>query len=120
MPWKHNEPIVERLARERGPGFTPGQARVALLYPSPYRAGMSSLGFQWIHELLTRAGFAVERAFLPDDVEAWRRSRLPLCTYETQTPLRDFPIIGVSLAYELELAGMLTAFELAEIGRAHV
>jgi radical SAM superfamily enzyme YgiQ (UPF0313 family) len=115
MPWKHNEPIVERLARERGPGFTPGQARVALLYPSPYRAGMSSLGFQWIHELLTRAGFAVERAFLPDDVEAWRRSRLPLCTYETQTPLREFPIIGVSLAYELELAGMLTAFELAGI-----
>lgn len=105
----------ERRARERGPAFVPGPRRVALLYPSPYRAGMSSLGFQWVAELLIQAGFAVERFFLPDDVEAWRRSRAPLLSLESETPLGAFPVIGVSLAYELELAGLITALELGGV-----
>ncbi len=76
---------------------------------------MSSLGFQWILSRLQDAGFSAERSFLPDDVDAWRKSRSPLCTYETQTPISHFPVIGVSLAYELELAGLITALELAGI-----
>ena len=88
---------------------------MVMLYPSPYRAGMSSLGFQWIHSVLRSAGFAVERAFLPDDVEAWRKSRTPLLTYETQSPVGDFPLIGISLAYELELAGLIDVLELSGI-----
>lgn len=105
----------ERLARERGPAFVPGPRRVALLYPSPYRAGMSSLGFQWVAELLSREGFAVERFFLPDDVDAWRRTRAPLLSLESETPLSAFPVIGVSLAYELELAGLITTLELGGV-----
>ena len=104
-----------RLQGERGNEFAQGGEPLAMLYPSPYRAGMSSLGFQWILTLLRRAGFAAERAFLPDDPAAWRKSRAPLCTYETRTPLSHFPVIGVSLAYELELAGLIEALELAGI-----
>lgn len=104
-----------RLAAERGNAFAQGGPPVAMLYPSPYRAGMSSLGFQWILARLRAEGLAAERAFLPDDVPAWRRSRRPLCTYETRTPLAHFPVIGVSLAYELELAGLVEALELAGI-----
>ena len=104
-----DDPIARRLANERGNVFTPGPDRVALLYPSPYRAGMSSLGFQWVLHLLRTAGFAAERAFLPDD------DRSPLVTYETRSPLSRFPVIGVSLAYELELAGLVRALERAGI-----
>ena len=104
-----SDPIARRLASERGNVFTPGPHRVAMLYPSPYRAGMSSLGYQWILHLLRTAGMAAERAFLPDDPTP------SLVTYETRTPLRRFPVIGVSLAYELELAGLIKALELAGI-----
>ncbi len=88
---------------------------MALLYPSPYRAGMSSLGFQWILHLLREAGFSAERAFLPDDAALARKRRETLTTYETRTPLGKFPVIAVSLAYELELAGLIEALELAGI-----
>ncbi len=98
-----------------GPAFKPGPRRAVLLYPSPYRAGMSSLGYQQILRVLREAGWSVERAFLPDDPDAYRRSRRRLVSYETGTPLNSFPIIGVSLAYELELAGLITALELGGV-----
>lgn len=104
-----------RLQRERGRGFAPGRRRVALVYPSPYRAGMSSLGFQHIAGLLADAGFAVERVFLPDDVDAWRRARLAPLSMETHTPLAQFHLWAVSLAYELELAGLVELFRLAGV-----
>ncbi len=107
--------IRSRLRSERGNEFVQGGAPVALLYPSPYRAGMSSVGFQWVLKLLRDAGFQAERAFLPDDVAAWKRSRVPLHTYETERPLSHFPVIGISLAYELELAGLIEALEMAGI-----
>ena len=107
--------IRTRLREERGNEFVQGGAPVALLYPSPYRAGMSSVGFQWVLKLLRESGFQVERAFLPDDVEDWRQSRVPLHTYETERSLAHFPVIGVSLAYELELEGLVHALQLAGI-----
>ena len=115
MSWDLIKTIQARVASETGPPFKGGAARVVMLYPSPYRAGMSSLGFQWIHRVLQEAGFAVERAFLPDDVEAWKKSRTPLLTYETQSPVGDFPVLGISLAYELELAGLIDVLELSGI-----
>ena len=43
--------------------------RMALLYPSPYHVGMSSLGFLQIHRLANgRPGTVCERCFLPDPV----------------------------------------------------
>lgn len=108
--------LVTRLATERGlPLPMQGRDRVAMVYPSPYRAGMSSLGFQRIATLLADAGYTVERVFLPDDVEAWRKARLPPLSMETRTPLGSFPLLAVSLAYELELPGLLTLLDLAGI-----
>ena len=41
---------------------------VALAYPSPYGAGMSSLGYQRIYRAIMEApGFACERVFLDDE-----------------------------------------------------
>lgn len=104
-----------RLRSERGSNFTQGGARVVMLYPSPYRAGMSSLGFQWILHRLNESGFSAERAFLPDELKPEKFRRGPLRTYETDQPVGDFPVIGISLAYELELAGLVQALELAGV-----
>ena len=112
---KQRSSIRERVRTERGNDFAQGGAAIALLYPSPYRAGMSSVGFQWVLKLLRDAGYQVERAFLPDDVDAWKKDRVPLYTYETERPVGHFPTIGVSLAYELELAGLIEALKLAGI-----
>ena len=107
--------IKSRLKDEIGSHFFHGPKRIAMLYPSPYRAGMSSLGYQWTIQILANAGFSVERVFLPDDIEQWRKSKGPLVSYETQTPLSHFPVIGVSLAYELEISGLIQCLDLAGI-----
>lgn len=109
------EELRSHLRGERGPAFTPGVRRVAMAYPSPYRAGMSSLGFQWITTRLREAGLAAERVFLPDDPALWRRTGTPPVSCETETPLGRFPLVAVSLAYELELLGLLELLDLAGI-----
>jgi radical SAM superfamily enzyme YgiQ (UPF0313 family) len=111
--------LRRRVAGETpvGPGgwFTPGNRRMALAYPSPYRAGMSSLGFQRILALLRGAGIAAERVFLPDDPESWRRTATRPASCETFSALGSFPLIAVSLAYELEIAGLIELLDLAGI-----
>ena len=89
---------------------------VALLYPSPYRVGMSSLGYQTIYRTINATdGRAAHRAFLPDDIDAWRRARIPLITYEGLRPVSDYRVVAVSVAYETELAGLIETLELAGI-----
>lgn len=88
--------------------------RVALVYPSPYAAAMSSLGFQQIYRTIhATPGRSAERAFLPDDVDAFRASRTPLFTYETGRHVSDFAVIGLSVAFELELRGVIEVLDLA-------
>lgn len=108
--------VRDRLAAERGTILKDAPERVALLYPSPYHVGMSSLGFQTIYrEINDAAGRSAERAFLPDDVPKARAQRLGIQTYESLRPLGDFPVVAVSIAYELEIAGLIEALELANI-----
>lgn len=108
--------VRARLADEKGTIFREGGEAVALLYPSPYNTGMSSLGFQTIYRLLhERPGRVAHRAFLPDDVAAFSATRTPLFTYEAMRPIGDYRVIAISVAYELEIAGVIRALELAGI-----
>ena len=61
-------PDVRRLlAAERGTIHKDAPTRVALVYPSPYRAAMSSLGYQTIYRRLNDLpGVAADRAMLPE------------------------------------------------------
>jgi len=112
--WALLEPLRARLADEQGTISRPGATRVALCYPSPYHVGMSSLGFQTIYrELNAEPGCAAERAFLPEDVEAHRAARVPVCTVETQRPVSEFAALAFSVSYELELPGVLEMLELS-------
>jgi radical SAM superfamily enzyme YgiQ (UPF0313 family) len=85
--------------------------RVALAYPSPYRAGMSSLGFLQIYRAIQdEPGMTAERAFLPDDDVTDQA-----ITYEAMEPLGSYTVIATSVAYELELAGLVTLLDRAKI-----
>src|SRR5258708_10732509 len=91
------EQIRSRLADEIGTLRGEASHKVALVYPSPYHVAMSSLGFQAIYRAFHEtAGWSCERAFLPDDLTAWRASRLPLLTYESESPASSFPVMAFS------------------------
>ena len=112
--------LEARRERESGTGVQLAHAplMMALLYPSPYSAAMSSLGYLQIHRRANlRPETRCERAVLPDadQIDIHRRTRTPLLTLESQRPLDDFHVIGISHAYELELAGLATCFDLAGI-----
>ncbi|MFO0762958.1 MAG: radical SAM protein [Byssovorax sp.] len=103
--------IRRRLAAEVGRIDKQAPFRIALAYPSPYRAGMSSLGYLQIYKnIQAEEGMACERAFLGDDAAS--EGLTPL-TYEGQRPLSDYPVIALSVAYELELAGVVKLLEAA-------
>lgn len=104
------------MADEHGTVFKQAPFRAALLYPSPYRAGMSSLGYQLMYRATNqRAEWVGERAFLPDRPRDFRDSRTPLFTFETNFPVSQSDVIAVSLAYELELPGLLECLDLAGV-----
>jgi radical SAM superfamily enzyme YgiQ (UPF0313 family) len=99
--------IATRLSDERGRIVKSAPLTVVLAYPSPYHVAMSSLGYQRIYRSLQEMpGVCCERAFLPDGAD--RTVELPErpVTYESLRGLSEFPIIALSVAYELELAGL--------------
>ena len=60
---------ADRLADEVGTITSRRRCAIALVYPSPYTVGMSSLGFQTVYRMLNALpDVSAERAFLPDDV----------------------------------------------------
>ncbi len=113
---KYQNEIRERLRDELGTIVKDAPEKVAIVYPSPYHVGMSSLGFQTLYrEINEKPVRSAERAFLPDDVRAHAQAKLPLLSYESRRPVSDFPVIGLSVAYELEIAGVVQTLELAGV-----
>jgi len=109
------EKVRQRLSTEVSADRKEGAFPVAMVYPSPYRTGMSSLGFQRIHRALQETpGLGAERAFLDDDAQAGT-PHPQLLTYESLRPVSDFPIFAVSVAYEIELGGLIQTLEGAGI-----
>ena len=108
--------ILARRGDEIGAIDKDAPEAIALVYPSPYHVGMSSLGFQTMYRSINAVdGRAAHRAFLPDDVDAWRRSRGPLVTYEKLRPVSNYPILAFSVAYETEIAGLIQVLDLSGI-----
>ncbi|HLK41052.1 MAG TPA: radical SAM protein, partial [Polyangiaceae bacterium] len=111
------ERIRRRLADETGRIAKQAPFTVALCYPSPYRVAMSSLGYQRIYRALMEApGLACERAFLDDECEAdaARAPERPV-TYESLRPIEDVPVVAFSVAYELEIGGVVRMLRAAGI-----
>jgi radical SAM family uncharacterized protein/radical SAM-linked protein len=91
------------------------EARIALAFPDVYEIGMSHMGTKILYKLLNDdPRIAAERAFTPwvDMEEQLRERALPLVSLESQTPLREFDAIGISLQYELTFTNVLTLLDL--------
>ncbi len=115
-PLSPREQVRALLADEIGTLVKDAPAALCLLYPSPYSVGMSSLGYQTIYRAINNTpGRAAHRAFLPSDVEAWKASRTPLFAFESGRSVGDYGIVAMSVAYELELAGVIDSLELSGV-----
>jgi len=91
---------------------------VALAFPDMYEIGMSNLGIQILYEIINRLDWAAaERVFTPwvDMEKKMREKNVPLYSLETFTPIRDFDVLGFSLAYELCYTNVLNMLDLSGI-----
>src|SRR5438477_380744 len=99
------------LAAEHGTLWKEAETRIALVYPSPYRAAMSSLGYQQIYRALhAMPGVAADRAMLPDG-----DGERVFVTLEEGRPVGGYPMLAYSVAYELEIAGVVETLARAGI-----
>ncbi|MCX6345704.1 MAG: TIGR03960 family B12-binding radical SAM protein [Armatimonadetes bacterium] len=92
--------------------------RFALAFPDVYEVGMSNLGLRILYSVLNGLPHvAAERVFAPAfDMEAeMRAAGIPLFSLETSLPVKDFDLIGFSLAYELCCTSVLNMLDLAAI-----
>ena len=120
MSWKLKEKLQERLQGEKGYFIFPAGARsrFALVYPNSYFVGMSNLGLHIIYDLLNkRPDTACERFFLPErkEIPEYERSKTPLLSLETQTPLQQFPLIGFAVSFEMDYFNVLKILELGKV-----
>jgi radical SAM family uncharacterized protein/radical SAM-linked protein len=90
----------------------------ALVFPDLYEIGTSHFGLQILYSILNEQdNIAAERFFSPaPDMEALlREKRVPCLSMESQTELKSFDIIGISLLYELNFTNILTLLDLSGI-----
>lgn len=110
------ERIRRRMADEIGRIEKQAPFTVGLAYPSPYAAGMSSLGYQRIYRaIMETPGMACERIFLDDEAESSLAEQGRPVSYESRRFLADFPVVAFSVAYELEIAGVVALLDAAGI-----
>lgn len=94
------------------------EIRFALAFPDVYEVGMSHLGSKILYKIINDLPYAsAERAFHPwlDMEKEMKQKETLLCSLETQTPLRDFDIVGFSLQYELSYTSVLNILSLSGI-----
>ena len=109
----------KKLASEEGYVVKRGAAlRVALCYPNTHSIGMANLGLHTMYELFNQIPeVSCERVFLPDadDLKEYERSRTPLLSLETQTPVRDFDVVAFSISFETDYLNMARMLQLSSI-----
>ena len=120
LSWKLIEGLRQRLQEEAGYYVFPAglRERAALIYPNSYFVGMSNLGLHIIYELLNkRQDTACERFFLPErkEEQEYLRSRTPLLSLETQTPLAEFPLLAFAVSFEMDYFNILKILELGRV-----
>jgi radical SAM superfamily enzyme YgiQ (UPF0313 family) len=92
--------------------------RIALCYPNAYAIGMANLGLHTMYDLFNGiSDVYCERVFLPDpdDLAVYERSRTPLLSLETQTPVRDFDVVAFTISFETDYLNMARMLKLSGI-----
>jgi len=98
--------------------YHPGDVTVALAFPDTYAIGMSHLGLAILYHALNQYEHIIaERVFCPwIDAAAIMQTRdIPLFSWESRRPIRDFDILGITLQHELSYSNVLYLLDLAGI-----
>ncbi len=119
MSKKIIESYRQKLAVEEGWTTKHGaRLRIALCYPNTHSIGMANLGMHTMYELFNQIPeVSCERVFLPDDSEMreYEKSRTPLLSLETQTPIRDFDVVAFSISFETDYLNMAKMLQMSQI-----
>src|SRR4029079_14371094 len=119
MSRKIIESYKKRLAAEDGYVVNHGASlRIALCYPNTHAIGMANLGLHTMYELFNKIpDVQCERVFLPDphELKEYERSRTPLLSLETQTPVRDFDVVAFSISFETDYLNMARMLQISGI-----
>lgn len=118
-----NKRIIEsykkKLSHEEGWLLKRGAPlRIALCYPNTHAIGMANLGMHTMYELFNRIPeVACERVFLPDadEMREYEKSRTPLLSLESQTPLKDFDVVAFSISFETDYLNMARMLQMSQI-----
>ncbi|MBR4812391.1 MAG: TIGR03960 family B12-binding radical SAM protein, partial [Lachnospiraceae bacterium] len=92
--------------------------RFAMCFPDVYEVGMSHLGIQILYDLFNRREDTYcERVYSPwvDLDKIMREEHIPLFTLETQSPVKNFDFLGITLQYEMCYTNVLQILDLAGI-----
>lgn len=98
--------------------FSKSEIKFALVFPDLYEVGMSNLGIRIIYSLLNNlSGVSCERFFSCGlDMQALLCAKnRQILSLESKRQLREFDIIGFSLASELNYSNALNILELGAI-----
>ncbi len=110
---------AELLKEERRPHLDfRKKIRFGMVYPGTYELGMSSLGLQVIYTLLNeREDTSCERVFVPQTpvIQQLRQAQTRLFSFETQTPIDQFDMLGFSVSFESDYINIPLSLELADI-----
>ena len=92
--------------------------RFAMCFPGVYEIGMSYLGIQILYDMFNRREDTYcERVYSPwpDLDKIMREQRIPLFSMETQSPIRDFDFLGITIQYEMCYTNILQVIDLSGI-----
>ena len=113
------ESYKHKLAAEEGWILKRGaQLRVALCYPNTHAVGMANLGMHTMYELFNQIPeVSCERVFLPDadELKEYEKSRTPLMSLESQSPVKNFDVVAFSISFETDYLNMAKMLQLSGI-----
>lgn len=92
--------------------------RFAMCFPDVYEIGMSHLGIQILYDMLNqRQDVYCERVYSPwiDLDKIMREKQIPLFSLETQSPIKDFDFLGITIQYEMCYTNILQILDLSKI-----
>lgn len=92
--------------------------RFAMCFPDVYEIGMSNLGMAILYDSFNkREDVWCERLFSPwtDLDKIMREEKIPLFALESQDPVKDFDMLGITLGYEMCYTNVLQLLDLSGI-----
>ncbi len=92
--------------------------RFCMCFPDVYEIGMSHLGIQILYDMFNKFdGVQCERVYSPwpDLDKIMREKHIPLFSLETQSPIKDFDFLGITLQYEMCYTNILQVLDLSGI-----